>query len=105
MNINIRADTTALQQGLEAAAKAVQAYVQQKEKDAVSTDTTEPFARGDVVRLKTEGPKMTVERIAGDTLFLHNTVVHSKGTVSCVWFDSDNHLCRNTFQVESLQRA
>lgn len=41
---------------------------------------------GDVVRLLSGGPKMTVERI------------HSSGdTATCIWFDVNHKLCRDSF--------
>lgn len=37
-------------------------------------EETKPFSVGDRVRLKSDGPIMTVEKVRGDT-------------VTCVWFD------------------
>jgi uncharacterized protein YodC (DUF2158 family) len=49
------------------------------------------WKKGDVVRLKTGGPRMTVDE-------LHTSI----GKVGCVWFDADNQVQRDAFNPESL---
>ncbi len=44
---------------------------------------------GDVVALKSGGPKMTIENI-------------NNGNVSCTWYDKDNNLHRDTFNEKAL---
>ena len=50
------------------------------------------FQVGDEVFLKSGGKKMTVEEIEGNS-------------VSCVWFDKDNKIDRNTFPAATLKHA
>lgn len=52
-----------------------------------------PFWVGDVVRLRSGGPDMTVER------------VESINRVVCVWFDRNNSLRREHFFVSDLQKV
>ena len=52
----------------------------------------QPFMAGEVVQLKSGGPKMTVENIA-------------HGKVFCQWFDENNNLQRNMFAPESLEKV
>ena len=47
-----------------------------------------PFKVGDVVKLKSGGPEMTVEVIADNT-------------VSCIWFDKSK-LCKRDFLEDNL---
>ena len=55
------------------------------------------FKAGDVVRLKSGGPDMTVASIATEDDF------HcSKGDVSCQWFDDKRTLQHAVFKPESL---
>jgi uncharacterized protein YodC (DUF2158 family) len=49
---------------------------------------------GQIVQLKSGGPRMTVESLFND--------VHGKRCVKCVWF-SQNDLTRDVFQIEALQ--
>lgn len=49
---------------------------------------------GEIVRLKSGGPKMTVESVFNDA--------HGKRCVRCVWFD-ENRLARDVFQIESVE--
>ena len=48
------------------------------------------WKKGDVVRLKTGGPRMTVDELL------------TIGKVSCVWFDADQKIQRESFNPESL---
>jgi len=47
---------------------------------------------GNVVRLKTGGCKMTVEKVGEDT-----------SIVKCVWFDMNNKLKRDSFHENMLE--
>jgi uncharacterized protein YodC (DUF2158 family) len=57
---------------------------------------TSVFSVGDVVRLKSGGPKMTVENVVFDT-------AEDNYSVDCVWFDDANELQEETFVGETLQ--
>ncbi|MDO8971624.1 MAG: DUF2158 domain-containing protein [Saprospiraceae bacterium] len=50
------------------------------------------FTIGEVVHLKSGGPKMTVENIA-------------HGKVFCQWFDENNNVQRAMFTPESLEKV
>lgn len=50
------------------------------------------FAIGDEVFLKSGGEKMTVEEIEGND-------------ISCVWFDKNKKIDRNTFPAATLKKA
>jgi uncharacterized protein YodC (DUF2158 family) len=52
---------------------------------------------GDVVQLKSGGPKMTVEKIYQTPS--RKTMVH------CKWFDKDNNIKAESFEPGSLQQA
>ena len=54
------------------------------------TDTT--FSVGDVVVLKSDGPKMTIEKIDSDQCH-------------CVWFENDNTEKRSAFSFKLLDPA
>lgn len=49
------------------------------------------FKKGDVVRLKSGGPKMTVVNTPNGNL------------VECMWFDSKNERQSNEFSLDSLK--
>jgi uncharacterized protein YodC (DUF2158 family) len=49
---------------------------------------------GEIVKLKSGGPKMTVETVFNDA--------HAKRCVKCVWFD-ENRLVRDVFQIEAVE--
>jgi uncharacterized protein YodC (DUF2158 family) len=49
------------------------------------------FKKGDTVKLKSGGPKMTIEFI---TCF---------DTIMCVWFDKQEHKQKGTFYEEALE--
>lgn len=51
------------------------------------------FKEGDVVRVKTGGPKMTVEII----------IPSDNGLISTVWFDNNNHVQRDVFHKDILE--
>lgn len=55
---------------------------------------TQAIAQGDVVMLKSGGPRMTVKA------FLQNSAT----TVVCEWFDNKEHKS-GTFAVTSLEKA
>ena len=48
------------------------------------------FKKGDVVWLKSGGPRMTVN---------YKT---ANGSLSCVWFDENNKMCNGNFFAEAL---
>lgn len=50
------------------------------------------FQLGEVVRLKTGGSLMTIEKISDDL-------------ISCAWFDTADHLQRDSFRQECLKRV
>jgi uncharacterized protein YodC (DUF2158 family) len=52
------------------------------------------ISAGDVVILKTGGPKMTIERIDDKT-----------ARVSCVWFSTKETIRRDTFPPEALDKV
>jgi uncharacterized protein YodC (DUF2158 family) len=49
--------------------------------------------KGDVVRLKSGGPKMTVGMTGGAT---------AEGSIECVWYDVVGKLNRDWFHAETL---
>lgn len=51
------------------------------------------FKPGDVVQVKSGGPKMTVD------------VVIKDGEVTCVWFDDQGNLLRDYFRTITLQNC
>jgi uncharacterized protein YodC (DUF2158 family) len=54
------------------------------------------FKVGDVVRLKSGGPRMTVESISKDEM--------TRGTIWCVWFDKTDRKS-GTFPEDALETA
>jgi len=57
------------------------------------------FKIGDIVVLKSDGPKMTIEKIGSRNSNNAETVIH------CVWFDNlqgNEQLKRETFVTETL---
>lgn len=54
------------------------------------------IAKGDVVQLKSGGPKMTVTQVGKDALGVMS--------VSCAWFDK-TEAKRATFPIESVQKV
>lgn len=56
------------------------------------TDTTAPYAPGDVLRLKSGGPKMTVVTLEGDD------------AVACKWFDRNGKLQSDSFPAAMVER-
>nr|WP_281722858.1 DUF2158 domain-containing protein [Nitrosomonas nitrosa] len=48
--------------------------------------------KGDVVRLKSGGPKMTIKFIEGET-------------VACVWFNEKNQKQEAAFEAEMLEKS
>lgn len=57
--------------------------------------TPRDFAVGDIVRLKSSGPKMTVNILAPE-----NT--HYLGLISCVWSDTGQTVHRDSFRSDIL---
>ena len=51
------------------------------------------FVAGDIVRLKSGGPNMMVERILGDVGAL------------CVWFDEEGRRRRARFTLEAIEKV
>lgn len=58
----------------------------------------ETFQVGDIVQLKSGGPKMTVEFVGGSA-FGGGTIVQ------CKWFDEKNKLMTSDFQPGSLKKV
>lgn len=56
------------------------------------TDTPNPFKEGDVLRLKSGGPKMTVLKVDAD------------GCVSCKWFDRNGKIHTDSFTSEMVEK-
>ena len=54
----------------------------------------ESFNVGDTVRLKSGGPRMTVESLEQ---------FDGMDTVSCVWFDEKNEVQRQTFPADIVE--
>lgn len=51
-----------------------------------------PLQEGDLVQLKSGGPVMSLQMIAG-------------ARASCMWFDQDGKLHERTFQLDTLRRV
>jgi uncharacterized protein YodC (DUF2158 family) len=51
---------------------------------------------GDIVKPKSGGPKMTVERIVPDSSG------NTEGSVQCCWFNKDDEVKANEFGLETL---
>jgi uncharacterized protein YodC (DUF2158 family) len=49
------------------------------------------FKVGDVVKLKSDGPKMTIQSLRGDM-------------VDCVWFGPDGNVKHSSFPAEALEK-
>jgi uncharacterized protein YodC (DUF2158 family) len=78
---------------------------QEEINDAAPPASRNPFVRGAVVRLVSGGPKMTVNRIAGErvsTVFAMTSIPDA--TVECVWFE-DSKCHRERFAVNCLVPA
>ena len=56
------------------------------------------FQRGDVVRLKSGGPRMTVITVPPHEYL-------PEGHVECQWFDKEKEPRHNSFPAESLEKA
>jgi uncharacterized protein YodC (DUF2158 family) len=66
------------------------------------------FDRGAVVALKSGSPKMTVEKLKGESFMHPNNCVSlpvREGEVACVWFDTDGTLQRDRFATDCLALA
>ncbi|WP_181309067.1 YodC family protein [Rufibacter sp. XAAS-G3-1] len=66
------------------------------------------FNIGDVVELKSGGPKMTIQKIVGKSTdkmenFALKTAGHSDGDLVCQWF-INNKLETNIFKPETLKK-
>jgi uncharacterized protein YodC (DUF2158 family) len=55
------------------------------------------FQAGDVVQLKSGGPKMTVEST--------EAIGGGKTFVDCIWFEGTTKVERHTFPEEALQKS
>lgn len=58
------------------------------------------FKIGDVVALKSGGPKMTVSEYP--IKMIDGSENHTQ--VKCRWFNEDNHLMQNSFHVDELEK-
>ncbi len=76
-------------------------------------NTMEQLKMGDVVQLKSGGPKMTIQRIMGSDKSNFGVKAadeflklsgYKDGDVICQWFEG-NSLRDGTFKTESLNRA
>ena len=56
---------------------------------------TEPIKAGDVVQVKSGGPRMTVERVGIDHV--------NRSMCACVWFDDSDCVCRVNVEVDALK--
>lgn len=54
---------------------------------------------GDVVQLKSGGPKMTISKI-----ILGYQTKKANGVVSCMWFNEENKPCEKDFKIETLKK-
>ena len=63
-----------------------------------------PFKPGDIVKLKSGGPPMTVEALEARRNIKEN-VMASKYTVLCAWFTEENDSESENFSDGSLERA
>jgi len=57
------------------------------------------FSVGDLVQLKSGGPVMTVEGFSDPSVY-----VEAHKCVSCLWFDKENHLQRESLLTDSLKK-
>lgn len=64
---------------------------------ATSEEINNTFEIGDVVILKSGGPKMTVESVP-------HKLVDESIVVKCIYF-IDGNLCKNTFALNSLKKS
>lgn len=73
-----------------------------KENPLPPSDVT--FARGAVVQLKSGSAKMTVEKIAGESIRNPDRYAGPvrENEVGCVWFDEAGKLNRDKFPVAAL---
>ena len=60
------------------------------------------FEKGDVVMLKSGGPKMTIEEYKLEVGL--NYTRRSDHSVYCAWFDTDNKLQTKVFEQEALRK-
>lgn len=61
------------------------------------------FKAGDVVQLKSGGPRMTVERVPGDVVPEHHlNMTLGADSYLCMWFDESCELIRDYFREVSL---
>ena len=61
------------------------------------------FTKGDVVMLKSGGPRMTIEHYKWVVGFDYSKESDTK--VLCSWFDKDGKLERKEFEQEALKKA
>jgi uncharacterized protein YodC (DUF2158 family) len=60
------------------------------------------FKKGDIVSLKSGGPKMTVETYRWEMVTMTSSK-ESDHIVTCTWFDNSNKLVSHDFEQDSLR--
>ena len=60
------------------------------------------FKQGDIVELKSGGPKMTIETYPIPNGFLTHDGTYDYSSAECVWFDGTQQK-RDTFMVDNLK--
>lgn len=60
------------------------------------------FKKGDIVQLRSGGPKMTVEKYKFEIRSLNDSG-ESMHVVICKWFDNENNLVSHDFEQEALK--
>lgn len=59
------------------------------------------FKSGDIVRLKSGGPQMTINKNIEVLQF--NGSIKFYGEVECKWFDNKNIICTDIFEQSALE--
>ena len=69
-------------------------------------NSTQELMVGDIVRLKTGGPDMVINRVFGNEVHGRDfTIFNGANSVSCIWFDSEHHLQKSCFIVDTLEKV